>query len=215
MDSLLIAASEGSSKTPFYILGGSLVAFAVILALIGISRPSFPGGSRGGRTVLLAAGLLVLATLGAAVATASKPDPEEKAKAIAEAKQDEAKQKPAAETAPQPAETTPAETTTTTPAPAPAGGPVALQADPNGALAYVEKTLSAKSGDVTIDFANQSPVPHNVTVEKDGKRLGGTRDITQTKAILDLKALEPGSYTFYCSVPGHRQAGMEGTLTVR
>jgi len=66
---------------------------------------------------------------------------------------------------------------------------------------------------VTIVMANMSPVEHNVTVAQGSKVLGATPTFTGGTRTLSLK-LKPGKYTFYCSVPGHRQAGMEGTLNV-
>jgi plastocyanin len=81
------------------------------------------------------------------------------------------------------------------------------------ALAFDKTDLSAKPGKVTIDFDNPSAIPHNVVIEEDGKELAGFEPIAEGKEAVsaDLKA---GTYTFYCSVPGHREAGMEGTLTV-
>lgn len=99
---------------------------------------------------------------------------------------------------------------------APAGAPekLALAADPSGQLAFDKKTLTAKSGQVEIDLSNPSDLPHNVTIEGNGIDKGGqTVGKGQTSTVTaDLK---PGQYTFYCSVPGHRQGGMEGTLTVK
>ena len=86
-------------------------------------------------------------------------------------------------------------------------------ANPAGQLSYNTKKLSAKAGTVTIMMANVSPVEHNVTVAEGSKVLGATPTFTGGKRMLKL-TLKPGTYTFYCSVPGHRQAGMEGTLTV-
>lgn len=92
---------------------------------------------------------------------------------------------------------------------------LALSANTAGQLAYNTKSLKAKAGKVTIAFTNDSPLPHNVTVQSgtSGPTIaatptfkGGTKTITMT--------LKPGKYTYYCSVPGHRQAGMLGTLTV-
>ncbi len=82
------------------------------------------------------------------------------------------------------------------------------------ALAFDTTELSAKAGKVTIDFNNPSPIPHNVVIEQDGKELAGFKPIAEGEEseTADLKA---GTYTFYCSVPGHREAGMEGTLTVK
>ena len=61
---------------------------------------------------------------------------------------------------------------------------------------------------------NSSPVEHNVTVEQGNKNvLGATPTFVGGKRSLTLK-VSPGTYTFFCSVPGHRQAGMEGKLVV-
>ncbi len=88
-----------------------------------------------------------------------------------------------------------------------------LAANPTGLLAYNTKQLSAKAGTVTITMTNMSPLEHNVTVAEGSKVLGATPTFKGGSMTLTLK-LKPGKYMFYCSVPGHRQAGMEGTLNV-
>lgn len=88
-----------------------------------------------------------------------------------------------------------------------------VEADPS-ALAYTTDEATAKAGEVTVNFTNPSATPHDVRIEDEGKKdVGGTEIISESSesATIDLK---PGEYTFYCSVPGHRQGGMEGTLTV-
>lgn len=87
-----------------------------------------------------------------------------------------------------------------------------LAADP-AAIAFDKTELSAKAGKVTIEFDNPSAIPHNVVIEKDGKEIAGTPEITESKESVSAE-LEAGSYTFLCTVPGHAEAGMEGTLTV-
>src|SRR5262249_21741833 len=87
---------------------------------------------------------------------------------------------------------------------------------PSGSsLAYDQKSVSASSGSVTIDFDNKQALQHDVTVsDSSGKVLGAT-DLVSSGTATTTVSLQPGSYTFYCSVPGHREAGMEGTLTVK
>jgi plastocyanin len=80
-------------------------------------------------------------------------------------------------------------------------------------LKFTSDTLSAKAGKVTIAFTNASPVPHNLAVAQGTKQLGITPTFSGGTKKLALK-LAAGTYTFYCTVPGHRQAGMQGTLTV-
>ena len=88
-----------------------------------------------------------------------------------------------------------------------------ISADPSGALKFEQTDVSATAGSITIDFTNMSSLPHDVKIEGNGAS-GGTDEITDssTTATVDL---EPGTYTFFCSVDGHRAAGMEGTLTVK
>ena len=96
-----------------------------------------------------------------------------------------------------------------------AGSALSLSANSEGQLAYNTKSLSAKAGKVSIDFSNSSPLSHNVTVESSsGSVVGSTPSFQGGSKTLSLN-LKPGTYKFFCSVPGHRQAGMEGTLVVK
>jgi plastocyanin/cytochrome c2 len=83
-----------------------------------------------------------------------------------------------------------------------------------GGLLFQFKDAEATAGQVTVESKNDETIGHNIAVEGDGVdekgqvvQGGGT-----SKIQVDLK---PGSYTFYCSVPGHREGGMEGKLTVK
>jgi plastocyanin len=96
------------------------------------------------------------------------------------------------------------------------GSTVNLSADPNGNLKFDTDSLSAKAGSVTIDFDNPAAIQHDVAVEDSGgQELGKSDLISQSKTTLDLTNLKPGTYTYFCTVPGHREGGMEGTLTVK
>jgi hypothetical protein len=68
MSALLVLAAE-SSKVSFYILGGVLALWAVILAGIGLSRPDFPGGEGGARGVIGLTLVMVVLAIGAAILT--------------------------------------------------------------------------------------------------------------------------------------------------
>jgi plastocyanin len=97
-----------------------------------------------------------------------------------------------------------------------AGGASALNIEAaSSGLAYSSNSATAKAGKVTVDFTNPQPLTHDVAIEdSSGQTIGKTELIAEgsDSAVVDLK---PGTYTFYCTVPGHREAGMEGTLTVK
>jgi plastocyanin len=89
------------------------------------------------------------------------------------------------------------------------------EATPSGELKYTKSTLTAKAGTVTVAFTNSSPLAHNFTVESSaGKTLGGTPTFQGGTHTLTLTGLKAGTYKFFCTVPGHRMAGMEGTLVI-
>jgi plastocyanin len=92
---------------------------------------------------------------------------------------------------------------------------VSFEADPSGGLAYTSDKATAKAGKVTIDFSNPQPLMHDVAIEdSSGKTIAQTNTVAEgsDSTTADLK---PGTYTYYCTVPGHREAGMEGTLVVK
>ncbi len=113
-------------------------------------------------------------------------------------------------------DTTSASTSATTTAQAGGGGgeTVDVSADASGQLAFQQKSLQAKAGQATFDFDNPAQITHDFCLESsDGKSVGCSDQIANGKSTLDAD-LKPGKYTFYCSVDSHREAGMEGTLTV-
>ena len=102
-------------------------------------------------------------------------------------------------------------------APAPATGrstKLSIKADPSGRLKFDKKTLQARAGKVTITMTNPSQLTHSVAIQGNGVDAEG--QVVGPGGMSTASAtLKPGKYTFYCTVPGHRQAGMHGTLTVR
>jgi plastocyanin len=94
------------------------------------------------------------------------------------------------------------------------GGTLQLAADPTE-IAYDKASLSSKPGKVTIDFTNPATLEHDVAIEgAEGEEIATSQLIGKGKTSVSAE-LAPGTYTFYCTVPGHREAGMEGTLTVK
>jgi plastocyanin len=115
--------------------------------------------------------------------------------------------------------TTPTRVSRATAAPAPpvaGGGSLQLAADPSGVLRFTKTALTARAGRVTITFTNKSPLSHNLTIEQgaSGPIVGATPTFDGGSKTLTV-TLSPGTYTFFCSVPGHREAGMHGALKVR
>jgi|SRR6187549_462012 len=89
-----------------------------------------------------------------------------------------------------------------------------FEPDPDAEFAFNAEKATAKSGNVSFVIENPTPVPHTIAVEdKSGKVLGRTRTAIRGKEYVIIN-LKPGTYTYFCAVPGHRQAGMEGTVTV-
>ncbi len=203
--------------TLFFTLGIILVVSAVLVAVAGLRFETFPPN----RLALAAVLVWFVGLVGGTTTFAVLNARDEQHKAQAEEAATSTSTTPTSTTSSTPTSTATTSTSTTptqtqTQAPAGGGSTVKISADPTGQLAFQQKAVTAsKPGPVTIDFTNDSPVGHDVTIaDSSGKDLGGTQIITgsSTSATVNLK---PGKYTFFCSVPGHEAAGMKGTLTVK
>ncbi len=189
----------------FYVCGIALAVSAVVFSFIGLRVKGFPGK---------AAPLVVLwfAVLVGASATFSvlHAQDEETAKAAEfesaneEIIKEEASPEPESDKAP---------ATKPEPATEGPGGTLQLAASPSD-LAFDTTSLTSKPGKVTIDFDNPAALEHNVAIDQDGKEIASSATITEGKTSVTAD-LAPGTYTFLCTVPGHAEAGMQGTLTVR
>src|SRR3954452_14861750 len=94
------------------------------------------------------------------------------------------------------------------------GGKLDIPADPGGALAYKYSAAEAGSGQVQINSKNDSSTPHDIAVSGNGLNEVGKVVANGGVSTVDV-SVKPGKYQFFCTVPGHREAGMEGTLTVK
>ena len=111
---------------------------------------------------------------------------------------------------------TAAETTTATEAAGSgaAGTTVDISAPANGDLAFDQTGVTVASGLVSVNFDNPASISHDVVIEdKSGAEIAKTDQVSEGQ-VSTSAPLKSGTYTFYCSVDGHRDAGMEGTLTV-
>ena len=100
-------------------------------------------------------------------------------------------------------------------------GKLSIAANAAGQLAYETNKAAATAGPVTVEMPNMSGVGHNLALETGeggatpkGTKIGATPIISKGVAKVNV-TLKPGTYTFFCEVPGHRPAGMYGTLTVK
>jgi plastocyanin len=192
-----------TNETLFYVFGLALVVSAVLVSIVGLRFKDFPP-SRG----VLAGTALYFAVLVGVTAVFSVLNA-----------QDEQEHREAEQAAEAHAEeTTPeggGEQATTQTGGAAGGETIKLAASPS-AIAYDTDSLTAKAGSLTIDFDNPNPaLPHDVCVEQGNSELGCSDQVTGAATTLALSDLKPGDYTFFCSVPGHEEQGMKGTLTVQ
>jgi len=189
----------------FYVCGVALAVSAVLASVVGLRVKSFPG-----RFAPLVA-LWFVALVGASTTFAVlHAQDEQKAKAaeLSEAGEEveraesgapvEAEEK---EEASKPEAGTKGVATT-----------LQLSASPTK-IAFDTTKLSARTGKVTIDFTNPSALEHDVAIEQNGKQIAISETIAKGKTSVSAD-LQPGTYTFLCTVPGHAEAGMEGTLTI-
>jgi plastocyanin len=95
------------------------------------------------------------------------------------------------------------------------GGGLAVEADPGGAPVFRPESLRTDAGRVALELVNPSTTAHSLCVEAaEQAALGCTGTFSGDRGTLRLR-LQPGSYTLFCNVPGHRAAGMQGTLAVQ
>src|SRR3954453_8500415 len=92
-------------------------------------------------------------------------------------------------------------------------GVLEIDADPGGQLAFVTKKATGTAGPVSFKMKNTSGTPHDLVIEGNGRQ--AKTPVTQNGTVQGKTTLATGTYTFYCSVPGHREAGMEGKLVVK
>jgi uncharacterized cupredoxin-like copper-binding protein len=178
----------------FFVIGGVLVLAAVVIAFVGIrGSESFPPN----RGVMLGVIALFAAIVGTTMAFAIVKSVDEQNSREEELSKEEG---------------------TTTTAPGASGGKVtalSVSSPADGGLTYSPNGLQAQPGNVAISYDNPSQVPHSIAVAtSNGNVLGQVQPFTNGKQTVTLSNVAPGKYVFYCTVPGHREAGMQGDLTV-
>lgn len=203
-----------SNETLFFICGIALAVSAVLVSIVGLKAKNFPG--RAFPAVILWFAILVGGATTFAVLHAKDEEKGKRAEFEQAGKEFEAEgadsQTGGAAPSGGEAEAEP-EAGGEAAAKGP-GGTLQLAADPTE-IAYDKTELSSKPGKVTIDFTNPATLEHDVAIEGEGGEELAVSELIGKGETSVSAELAPGTYTFFCTVPGHREAGMEGTLTVR
>ena len=188
----------------FYVLGGILVLSALAIAFVGIrGADSFPP-SRGVLAGVIAVFALIVGTTMAFAIDLSEEEQSHREHELAMEEQEaqaEAQTEGEAATPRQPGGQPQASEATT----------LAVTSPEDGSLVFDPDGLETQPGGIAITYANPSPVPHSLAVESDdGTLLGETSVFANSEESVALPDLGPGEYIYFCTVPGHREAGMEG-----
>jgi uncharacterized cupredoxin-like copper-binding protein len=187
---LVIAADINA----YHVFGLLLAVWAVVVSALGVMRHDFPGSKIAERIVIAISVVLVVGTIGAGVTTSGGEDAHAEGGEAEHAVNETGKEGSAA----------PGATIQT----------LTLSADPNNDLSFDKAELEAKAGRVRITMENPAQLPHDVSLEGPGGVDEQGEEVPQGGASEVEADVQPGEYTFYCSVDGHRDGGMEGTLTV-
>jgi uncharacterized cupredoxin-like copper-binding protein len=172
------------------------VTFSLIVSmLVPRYRPDFPGRRRLGLFIAVTIALMIAMLAAVEVFAVESEEEEPREESAAAIDQPE---EPAAPPPPAAGEST--ETTLENPA-------------DESQLRFSESTLEAPAGTITLVMENPSAIEHNIAVRGEGVDEQG-EVVGQGDESRVTAELEAGEYEFYCSVPGHEQAGMKGTLTV-
>jgi plastocyanin len=216
-----LAATEINA---FHVVGVILAVWALVVTALGVTRHDFPGKGAGTKVVMAISGVLVVAAIATAIGTAkSAPKGGEQAGKINKAGREgtgqpaqgggvapgtgaNAGQQPGGNAGQKPGAAAPPGATTTN---------LLISADASGQLRFDKDALQAKAGNVRITMNNASPVPHDVSIEGPGGVSQQGKTVSKGGASEVQLALKAGTYTYFCSVDGHRQAGMQGKLTVK
>jgi plastocyanin len=188
----------------FYVFGIALTIMAVVVAFVGMRMESFPS-----KPVMIGTlGLMAFLVVGSAAfgVALAREEHEHREEEIFEYREEQAAEveegeEPIAE---EPIDEEPVQ-----------GGDLALTSPEAGDLIFEPETLEAEAGEVVLMYTNPSEVPHNVAIEAGSETLAQSETVTGGSSADATAELEPGDYVFYCSVPGHRESGMEGDLTVK
>ncbi|MEX0992888.1 MAG: plastocyanin/azurin family copper-binding protein [Solirubrobacterales bacterium] len=187
----------------YFVMGIITVAWAMVLAAIGLTRENFPSSGAGLRAIIAVTVLLVAGTLVALFATTKKEHPlREAAEKEAEAAQEhEGASGGGGEQAP--AEKPPAK-----------GGGTIEASETEYSIKLADGD-TVDPGEYEIEVANDGKIDHDLAIEGEGTKGTKTPLIAPGEGGKLTVDLEPGQYRLYCTVPGHEEAGMELDLTVR
>jgi uncharacterized cupredoxin-like copper-binding protein len=174
--------------TAYFVLGSITVAWALLLAALGLMRENFPPSGSGLRAIVGITIVLVVGTIAALMATTEKEHPREEAAEHAAHANEAANVENGA------------------------GGATVRAVETEFAI-DLPGGDEVEAGPVTLDVVNEGTTAHDLAVEGDGvddktKLLEGGQ---RAKLAVSLK---PGTYKLYCTVPGHEQQGMKADLAV-
>ena len=90
-----------------------------------------------------------------------------------------------------------------------------VKADPSGQLSWTPTELTAKPGQVAITLDNPAPIQHDISLHGNGVDVKSDLVSNGGTGTVIVANIKPGTYEYFCTVPGHKEAGMDGTLTVK